>query len=91
VGNGGNSIQIFASNGNTIGGATGRAGNAIAFNGASGILVDSGTGNAIRRNVIVGHDAGLGIELINWTAPLFKLGKLNRRKSLFFAPRSCLF
>jgi hypothetical protein len=70
--NGGNGIDLVLDTGffgaphdNTIGGTTTAAGNLIAFNGHDGILVDTGTGNAIRRNVIMGHDAGLGIELVN--------------------------
>jgi photosystem II stability/assembly factor-like uncharacterized protein len=49
---------------NTIGGTIARAGNTIAFNGNDGVLVDGGSGDLIRQNVIFGH-AGLGIELLN--------------------------
>src|SRR5262249_19447969 len=48
---------------NLIGGPTARAGNAIDPNRDDGVLVGGGAGNAIRRNVIVGHDTGPGIEL----------------------------
>ncbi len=56
-------IQIFngASN-NTIGGTAAGAGNVIAFNGADGVFVSSGTGNRIQRNSIFSN-GGLGIDL----------------------------
>jgi CSLREA domain-containing protein len=56
-------IQIFngASN-NTIGGTAAGAGNVIAFNGADGVFVHSGTGNRIQRNSIFSN-GGLGIDL----------------------------
>jgi CSLREA domain-containing protein len=60
-------IQIFnsASN-NTIGGTAAGAGNVIAFNGADGVFVSSGTGNRIQRNSIFSN-GGLGIDLgANW-------------------------
>jgi hypothetical protein len=59
-----NGVKVTAS-ANTIGGTMSGAGNTIAFNGQNGVLIETGTGNAIRRNVIIGHDAGLGIELTN--------------------------
>jgi titin len=49
---------------NLIGGTVPGAGNTIAFNGRDGVRINSGTGNGIRGNVIMGHDTGLGIELI---------------------------
>jgi hypothetical protein len=64
LGNGTDGIGILGSSGNTIGGTAAGAGNTIAFSGHDGVLVDTGTGNAIRQNSI--HDSGtLGIELIN--------------------------
>jgi hypothetical protein len=65
IGNGGNGVTLTVADNTTVGGTIGAAGNHIAFNGHDGVLVMTGTGNAIRRNVIVGHDGGLGIELTN--------------------------
>jgi titin len=65
LGNAANGVNIVAASGNTIGGTDSGAGNYIAFNGGDGVRVDTGTGNAIRQNSIFGHDAGLGIELVN--------------------------
>jgi hypothetical protein len=48
--------------GNTLGGSAPGAGNVIASNGDDGILVVSGTGNAILSNFIFSND-GLGIDL----------------------------
>jgi CSLREA domain-containing protein len=61
--NSGNGIQISnsASN-NTIGGTAAGAGNVIAFNGADGVFVSSGTGNRIQRNSIFSNGE-LGIDL----------------------------
>jgi titin len=56
-------INQNASN-NTIGGTASGAGNVIAFNGHDGVLVDSGTGNAILSDLIFAN-GNLGIELIN--------------------------
>ena len=47
---------------NTIGGTDSGAGNTIAFNGGDGVLVDSGTGNAILGNAIFSN-TDLGIDL----------------------------
>jgi titin len=65
LGNGGNGVAIRpgASN-NAVGGTQPRAGNVIAFNGGDGVLVDTGTGNAVLRNRIFAN-ANLGIELRN--------------------------
>ena len=63
LGNTGNGVNI-QSNSNTIGGTTPGAGNTIAFNTADGVLVDTGTGNAIEQNSIFSN-GGLGIDLIN--------------------------
>jgi len=61
LGNAGNGVSLSAAS-NTVGGTATGAGNTIAFNNLSGILVDSGTGNAIRENSI--HSNGnLGIRL----------------------------
>jgi hypothetical protein len=49
---------------NTIGGTMAAAGNTIAFNNNDGVLVQFGTGNAIRANSIFAN-AGLGIRLRN--------------------------
>jgi titin len=66
LGNGymGVALAVDSSN-NTIGGTVAGAPNIIAFNGNSGVLVDTGTGNAILGNAIFGHDNGLGIELLD--------------------------
>jgi parallel beta-helix repeat protein len=57
-------VSGTGTNNNTIGGTVSGAGNTIAFNANDGVLVDTGTGNAIQQNRI--HDSGnLGIELIN--------------------------
>lgn len=62
-GNGGHGVFITASApGNIIGGAATGAGNTIAFNTGDGVYVDSGTGNAIRRNLIHSN-SGMGIDL----------------------------
>jgi hypothetical protein len=56
-------IQISSSaSNNTIGGTVAGAGNVIAFNGADGVFVSSGTGNRIQRNSIFSN-GGLGIDL----------------------------
>jgi Flp pilus assembly protein TadD len=52
VPNGGAGISISAANNNTIGGTAPGAGNTIAFNGQSGVFIDSGTGNSILGNSI---------------------------------------
>ncbi len=65
LGNGADGVEVVQASANVIGGTAAGAGNRIAFNGHDGVLVDTGTGNAIRRDVIVGHDVGLGIELAN--------------------------
>ena len=62
VANGGNGIYIDTSNNNTIGGTAPGAGNTIAFNTYNGVIVWSGTGNAIERNSIHGNSQ-LGIYL----------------------------
>ena len=54
-------ITTSASN-NAVGASTPGLGNSIGFNGGDGVYVDSGTGNAIRRNEIFSND-GLGIDL----------------------------
>ena len=66
LGNDGEGVIITgAAHDNLIGGSAAAAMNTIAFNHNDGVLVDTGAGNAIRRNVIFGHDSGLGIELVN--------------------------
>ena len=65
LGNGRNGVAIVANAGlNAVGGVDPGAGNVIGFNSADGVLVDGGTGNAIRRNAIF-QDGNLGIELTN--------------------------
>jgi titin len=65
LGNGGNGVNLVSSaHDNTIGGAAPGAPNLIAFNGADGVLVNGGVGNAIRLNSIFANGA-LGIDLIN--------------------------
>lgn len=55
-------IAIGAASNNTIGGTQAGAGNRIAFNGAPGVTITTGTGNAIRGNAIFSNN-GLGIDL----------------------------
>jgi len=55
--------MLIGSSDNTIGGSAPGAGNVIAFNGGIGVLVFSGTGNAINGNSIFSN-AGLGIDLV---------------------------
>ncbi len=61
IGNSGDGVEISSSN-NTIGGLAANSGNTIAFNGAAGVFVFSGTGNAIDPNSIFSN-VGLGIDL----------------------------
>jgi hypothetical protein len=56
-----NGVQIDAS-GNRVGGVAAGAGNVIARNGAAGVRVVSGTGNAIEGNRIFAN-TGLGIDI----------------------------
>ncbi len=64
LGNGYAGVEFFGSSDNMIGGTVAGAGNTIAFNGNSGVIVgDFSTGNAILGNAIFGHDNGLGIFL----------------------------
>jgi titin len=63
LGNALNGVYVAGSN-NTIGGRVDGAGNLIDDNGADGVAVDTGTGNAIQQNSI-GLNAGLGIDLLN--------------------------
>jgi hypothetical protein len=64
LGNGANGVHVTVASGNSIGGLAAGAGNTIAFNGNDGVLIDTGTGNAIQGNTIFTHP-NLGIELIN--------------------------
>ena len=59
-----NGVEISGGSNNTIGGTDPGTANIIAFNGGQGVLVDTGAGNAIRRNSIHSND-GFGIALIN--------------------------
>src|SRR5262249_31184763 len=63
LGNSGSGVEIRGNaSGNVIGGLGLGARNVIAFNGAAGVGVESGTGNTIRGNSL--HDNGnLGIDL----------------------------
>ena len=61
--NAGNGVDIQSGASNTtIGGTTPGTKNVIAFNGARGVFVESGTGNAILGNTIA-FNAALGIDL----------------------------
>jgi titin len=64
LGNAADGVTIRGASNNTIGGMAAGAGNTIAFNGNDGVLVDTGTGNAILSDLIFSSD-NLGIELIN--------------------------
>jgi hypothetical protein len=64
LGNGINGVSVLAASGNLIGGTDDGAGNIIAFNGNDGVLIDTGTGNAVLHNSIFGN-GNLGIELLN--------------------------
>ena len=61
IGNQRSGVAISSSN-NTVGGTITGAGNVIADNGRSGVVVTAGNGNAIEGNSIHG-DAGIGIDL----------------------------
>src|SRR5205807_8110846 len=62
LGNRNSGVGIFTgSSNNTVGGTTASAGNTIAFN-VRGVVVDSGTGNAILGNSI-SSNVGVGIDL----------------------------
>ncbi len=60
--NGGSGVLISFSSNNLVGGTTPGAPNTIAFNGFSGVVVNSGSGNGIRRNAIFGN-RGKGIDI----------------------------
>ncbi|HKS42340.1 MAG TPA: HYR domain-containing protein [Blastocatellia bacterium] len=63
LGNSSDGVEInFGASGNTIGGLASNAGNVIAFNGANGAEVVSGTGNSILSNSIFSNSL-LGIDL----------------------------
>lgn len=55
---------LTGASGNTVGGTVAGAGNTIAFNSLSGVLVNQGTDNAIQGNAIFAN-GGLGIELVD--------------------------
>jgi hypothetical protein len=63
LGNGMDGVSIYRGSNNTIGGTTPGAANVIADNGANGVQIDLSNGNRLTRNVIFGHDHGLGIAL----------------------------
>jgi hypothetical protein len=63
IGNGGSGVRVFGdASDNAIGGLNPGEGNTIADNGADGVRVESGTGNAILGNAIRDNGA-LGIDL----------------------------
>ena len=63
LGNGSNGVEIVNASANTIGGTDPGAGNTIANNANDGVLVDTGSGNAIQQNSITASGK-LGIELL---------------------------
>ncbi|HET9711103.1 MAG TPA: Calx-beta domain-containing protein, partial [Pyrinomonadaceae bacterium] len=63
-----NGIVFSDASNNTVGGTQAGAGNKIGFNGGTGVVVFSGTGNSIRGNAIFSNGA-LGIDLGNNTFP----------------------
>ena len=62
VGNSANGVVIGGSSGNIVGAVGSASANTIAFNGAAGVAVLSGTGNSIQSNSIF-LNGGLGIDL----------------------------
>ena len=62
LGNARDGVHIMGASNNYIGATDPGGGNTIAFNGGDGVLVEIGTGNAIRANAIFAN-AGRGIEL----------------------------
>jgi len=64
LGNSRNGVHLVNASNNTIGNALGAAPNIITANGSDGVLVDTGTNNAIRQNSIF-NSGHLGIELVN--------------------------
>jgi parallel beta-helix repeat protein len=64
LGNLANGVELANASGNTVGGTVAGAGNTITNNALDGVLVDTGTGDAIRQNVIFANGA-LAIELRN--------------------------
>ena len=62
LGNSLNGVLISGSSGNAVGAVGSASANTIAFNGAAGVAVDSGTGNSILSNSIF-LNGGLGIDL----------------------------
>jgi hypothetical protein len=65
LGNANDGVFVNGASNNLIGGRASGTGNIIAFNGEAGVVVDHGTGNALRRNAVFAHDASLGIRLVN--------------------------
>jgi len=62
LGNSQNGVLILGSSNSVIGAAGSASSNAISFNGAAGVAVQSGTNNSIQSNSIV-FNGGLGIDL----------------------------
>ena len=88
LGNQGHGLLIFSSN-NQIGGTGPGQGNLIAYNAASGIIIDSAkgiaTGNAMRHNLIFGHtnshlDVDVGNDWID-NNPTCALGGANNHQN----------
>ncbi len=64
IGNANHGIYVFGSNSNQIGGANSGVRNAVGGNNGSGIVIEGGTGNAIRAN-FVGFDFNGLVEIGN--------------------------
>jgi hypothetical protein len=64
LGNVRNGVHLVNASNNTVGGTVAGAANTIANNGNDGVLVDTGTGDAIRQNSI-SNSGNLGLELLN--------------------------
>jgi titin len=64
LGNAADGVTVSGGSNNTVGGTAPGAGNVIAFNGNDGVLIDTGTGNAVLSDLIF-SSGNLGIELVN--------------------------
>jgi hypothetical protein len=65
LGNGSNGVAVTGgAHDNAVGGTASGAGNVIAYSGNDGVLIDTGTGNAVSQNSIFAN-VNLGIELLN--------------------------
>jgi uncharacterized repeat protein (TIGR01451 family) len=79
--NRGDGVEVYETVGNTIGGTTADAGNVIAFNGQSGVVVGheptgtSGSKNAILSNVIFSNGApGIDLSLLPTPSSFVRVG-----------------